>query len=385
MSLCINEFKNIEKYFGEIIEKMNDNPISTYLEKEIDRPLKNFDKMLECLKKCNIDFLIDEYKKKGIKDNNRIYSLISEIRAGAYLSHKSFPVEYIKEGDDKTPDIKTKIAGRDTFVEVKRMTERRFKYNELQEEFKNKKIQYDVEYHLLSVIHSASDIIEEIKKNIPKKVTEFYEIVPFKYGKIRVKTMEHSKPIFRLTTSYSVRQTKEQKEQSNDSYISMDEIENSIISDLDNSLKKFDEYCDKSDLCFLFLDDIDVQNYGHPELRKFLYGGVSESIVINDKIIDVEYNPIPEVTEAKKIGWNKILNDLDFINGKIDYSDKKGWYFYHKGSEYLNGVFHCFAYDFSFRPIYCFLNPFVIRERNIPELENILEYYHEQDIQKFDK
>ncbi len=106
MSLCINKYENINKFFGDIIDKMKNDPINFCLENERDLALKNFNKMFDHLDKSNVDLFIEWYKKKGINDVERIHSLISEIRAGSYLAHKQFPIEYIKEGDKKTPDIK---------------------------------------------------------------------------------------------------------------------------------------------------------------------------------------------------------------------------------------------------------------------------------------
>ncbi len=388
MSLCINKYENINKFFGDIIDKMKNDPINFCLENERDLALKNFNKMFDHLDKSNVDLFIEWYKKKGINDVERIHSLISEIRAGSYLAHKQFPIEYIKEGDKKTPDIKTKIEDRDAFVEVKRISDRRFEDGKLQDEFKKKNIQYDVEFHLQTVLYSASDVINEIKKNIPSKVTNFYETVSFKYGKFRIKQMEGTKPSFRLTISYCVPGTKEEKEGRDDSDISRQEIEGGIENDLSNSIEKFDAYCNSSDLCFVYLDDIDVFNYGHVDLREYLYGRDDPKIIVSEpgkgtKVIKEKVTVIQEALDAYELGWRKILKDLGFLPVKFNFSSKQGWYLYESNAKKLNGVFHSFGNDFTFPPTYCFLNPFVKKSRNIPKLEDILEYYHEQDIIKF--
>lgn len=388
MSFCINRYKNINMFFGDCIEKMKKDPINFCLENEREIALKNFDKMLGYLDKSNVEQLIEGYKKKGIKDNNRIYSLISEIRAGSYLAHKQFPIEYVKEGDKKTPDIKTKIADKDAYVEVKRISDRRFEDGKLQEEFINKNIQYDVEFHLQTVSYSASDVINEIKNNIPTKVTKSYEHVSFKYGKFKIKQMEGSKPTFRLSISYCIPGTKEEKEKRNDSDISRQEIEGGIESDLSNSIAKFDDYCKSSDLCFVFLDDIDVFNYGHIELREYLYGGDDPQIIVTEpgkgtKVIKEKVSEIQVAHDAYKIGWRSILKDLGFLPAKFNYSSKQGWYLCELNAKKLNGVFHSIGSDFTFPQTYCFLNPFVHKDKNIPKLENILEYYHEQDVVKY--
>jgi len=377
MVSILSKFKNIEKHFGDISGKIDNNPIELCFEKGCNGLLGNFDRMLSLLEKSNLDFLIEEYMKKGINDENRIYSFISEIRAGAYLSYKGFPIKYIAEGKTKTPDMQTKIKDKNAFVEVKRISERRWDYDKLNKEFVKKNINYDIEIYLNQVVFSASDVISEIEKSIPDKVKETYTIIPFKYGSFRVRKMKLEKPIFNPTVTYSILQTKNEREKANDSYISLDEIESGIMGDLDDSIDKFDEYCEKSDLCFVFLDDTDVHNYGHPELKSFLYGGVSEAEVVNGKIINKKHCPISEVNTAKEFGWSKILHDLDFNTGKIDYSDRKGWFLYYGGAEKINGVFHCFGYDFNFGLTYCFLNPFVNKRRNFSELENILNYFRE--------
>jgi len=107
MSLNITNFKNINYFFGDAIEKMKDDPINHCLKKNVEWALRRFDLMLRCLAiKSNVKELIDEYKKNQLNDQNRIYSLISEIRAGFSLSKMNFSVEYLKEGNKKTPDMK---------------------------------------------------------------------------------------------------------------------------------------------------------------------------------------------------------------------------------------------------------------------------------------
>jgi hypothetical protein len=381
MSLDIANFKNIFNFFGDLIdqmkEKIRDDPINFCLENDREWALNNFEIMLGHLKKSNVDQLIREYKKNGINDQNRIYSLISEIRAGFMLTCMKFPIKYIPEGNGKTPDIKTKIADKTTYVEVKRISERRFEYENLLNELKKRNLQYDISLYVISKVNSASDVVDSFLSNVPEDIPdEFEKEKRFKYGFYQMRKMKNKKPLYLPTISYQIPQTKKEREVLDDSYISKEEVENGIKSDLDNALSKFNEYAGKSDLCFVFLDDIDVFNYGHSELRDFLYNGKEEGYVVNEKIIPKKYDPIKEVIDAKKQGWNNILKDLGFFPARKDYSSNEGWYFYNTEAKNLNGIFHSFSFDFSFNSVYCFLNPFVIEDRNVPALEKILKYYH---------
>lgn len=356
------------------------DPINHCLENDIDWALKNFDKMLKHLDTAtNIDVFINDFKQNRLTELGRIYSLISEIRAGHYLVENGFPVTYIKEeAGRKTPDIKIVINNKNAYVEVKRISEREFEYQNLLDELTKRAPNCDIGLHLGEVIYSASDIADEIISMIQEDLPfEFGDDKRFDFGSVAFRKMKYKKPLYLPTTSYSIPQKKQEREKRNDAYISRQEVENGIIGDLDNSVEKFDEYADDGDLCFVFLDNIDVHNYGHEELKDFLYGGMDEIFLDRlGNVIKKNLNPIQESIGAQRLGWNKFLSDLGFFPPTINYSENRGWYLTSEDAKILNGVFHIISYDFSFSGVYCFLNPFVDENRNNPELENILKYYH---------
>jgi len=102
-----------------------------------------------------------------------------------------------------------------------------------------------------------------------------------------------------------------------------------------------------------------------------------EDTLLAASVDDIEfpYKVISKVKEAEKNGWSKILKDLLFDPPKLDFFQKRGWFDYSEDACNLNGVFYLAGGTFFYNYVTCFLNPFVISNRNYPMLEDVIKYY----------
>jgi hypothetical protein len=377
MTLNISRYQTLNEFFGDVVEVMNNDFLRILLTKGYEIPLIQLDEMLALLKKhTNVNELIKEFKTKYLTDINRFDSLISEIRAGCFLLIHEYPVQFINVGKGKTPDIESKVQGRRAFVEVKRITKKEFNEGSINYELASRKLPFDLDIHVQRKFYKASDVVEELinKLSPPEQITEEFIEYKFSYGEFSIRKPK-GKPIYVPMISDVVPPEKSSIYDHDDAYISREQLNATIISDLEDGINQLTSYVKEDDLCFVLLDNHDILNYSIDELEDLLYCGreIIISIQKGNKI-EFPYQVIQKAKESKKLGWNLLLADILYDPPRLDYSTNKGWFDYSPEAQHLNGVFYLEGGDFIYQHSTCMLNPFVENSRNYPTLEK-MKYY----------